>query len=821
MQLVDYDGVRGAQYNSMDTLLRDLRFATRMLAKNPSFAAISILALALGIGANTAIFSVVNAVLIRPLPFEDADRLVLLWGNVRRQAVERRGASFADYLDWREQSKSYESMAAYWDATFTDYTGDEPERLNGETVASAYFPLLGVAPIAGHAFTASDDQPGAPQTALIGHGLWMRRFGGSADAVGKSLRIDRATVTVIGILPEGFRGLTDRAELWMSTGSQVNAEGQRDRGSRWFAAVARLKPGVSIQQAQAEIAGIASGLERAYPATNEKRSVELAWLNREILGDLRLALLVILGAVGLVLLIACANVANLLLAQAERRQKEVSIRLALGASRARLVRQLVTEAVLLSLIGGALGVVFAWWGVDALLAASPVQFPSFAKVRIDLTVAMFAVLASLLTGLLLGVAPAFHAGAGKLYDTLKEASGRSSAGTGRQRFRSALVVAEVALSVVLLIGAGLLIRSFRHVLGVDPGFNPEHLLAMRIGLPRVDQANPAASVTARAILERMASLPSVQSVSIGTDIPLAGDGNATFYSAKGQPPVTAQNRPRAYVHRTAPGFFATLGIALVRGRDFLPTETEGVAIVSENVARRFWPGGDPIGQSIKTGPAESDSPWLTIVGVVAETKYRALPRNPTSDPDLFFPFNRPPRQFAVFLRTAGDPSGLAAAVRNELKQLDRTAVVYNLATLTERAGEQTAQARFTSWLMGIFSAAALLLAVIGIYGVMSYAVTRRTQEIGVRMALGASVGDVLGMVVRQGLAMILVGLAIGLALAVGLTGLISTMLFGVSATDPATYAAVSGVLVVVAVAATYLPARRATRIDPTSALRYE
>jgi putative ABC transport system permease protein len=813
----------------MDTLAKDLRFAIRVLIKNPGFTLIAVLALALGIGANTSIFSVVNAVLIRPLPFEEPEKLVVLWGNVKRQVVERRGASAADYLDWRAQSKSYTDMAAYWASTFTYYAEDEPERLQGETVASGYFEILGIKPVLGRVFSPEADKPGASPGAIISHSLWLRRFGGKSDLLDKSIRLDGRPVPIIGVMPAGFKGIGDQADIWVPIGPGVRPQDLTDRGSRWFAAVARLKPGVSREQAQAEITQISAALERAYPATNEKRSVEVALLNDELLGNIRPALLVILAAVGLVLLIACANVANLLLAQAEKRQREVAIRLALGASKSRLIRQLITEGMLLSIAGAALGVVLSRWGVDALLAASPVTFPTFATVKLDATVVLFTLGVSIVTGVLLGLAPAFHSTMSRLHDTLKEASGRSSGGSARQRFRNGLVVAEVALAVVLLIGAGLLIRSFRHLAALDPGFNPENLLTLRIGLPRLPAPAPGetqppsqqAATTARLVLEKLQALPSVKSASLGSDLPLSNEGGAMFYAAEGQPPVDAQNRPRAYVHRVTPGFFATMGIPMRAGRDFSVSDADGVVIVSENVVKRFWPGQDPIGKRIKPGSLESRGPWFEIVGVVGETNYRALPQNPTADPDTFFPFAPQARQFAIFLRTGMDPTTLTAAVRDELKQIDRTIVIYNVAPMTERVGTQMARARFTSWLMGIFSTGALLLAVIGIYGVMSYAVTRRTQEIGIRMALGASARDVLRMVVRNGILLVLGGVGIGFALAIGLTRLLERLLFGVQPTDPATFFGVAAVLIAVALFAAYLPARRATRIDPMTALRYE
>jgi putative ABC transport system permease protein len=826
----------------IETAARDTRYALRMLRRNPGFTVVAVLALALGIGANTAIFSVVNSVLMRPLPFEDPDRLVLLWGNVLRTNLERRGASLPDFLDWRSQSGSFEGMAAWWEATFTLYGKDEPEHINGEVVSPGYLSLLGIEPAIGRRFRAEEDVGfSAPPVVLISHGMWIRRFGADPSLNGKTLTIDQRPHTIIGVLPAGFRGLSDRADIWVPPSSLADIkEIASERGGRWFSALARLKSGVSSAQAQAEMNAICKSLERAYPDTNEKRGVEIASLTQETVGDLRPALLVIMGAVGFVLLIACTNVANLLLARAESRQHEIAIRAAIGASRGRLIRQLLTESVVLSFVGAALGMLMSIWGVKALMLASPVSFPSFVNPRLDLRVALFTILISLAAGIAVGLAPAVHATPSRLLDALKGASNRSGDTSRRRRFRDTLVVAEVALVIVLLIGAGLLIRSFLRLTALDPGFNPEHLLSLRINLPGVEllganaaqqSREPAAdqraapqdmhTVTyARTVAERMQSLPGVQSVALGTDIPLSGDSSAILYTAEGQAPVTAQNVPRAYRHRVTPGFFATLGIPVLRGRDFLPSET-GVAIVSENVIRRFWPGQDPIGKRFKTGRTDSKAAWTTIVGVVGEVKYRGLPSNPTADPDIYFPFAESTRAFALFLRVGVDPSSLAPVLRSELHSVDKSMTVYDATPMRSLVAAQTARSQFTSWITGIFSATALLLAIIGIYGVMVYTVTRRTREFGIRMALGASCGDVFREVLGRGLTLVGVGLFAGIAAALAVTRWLEILLYGIRYFDLFTYFGVAVLVGTVALAAMYFPARHAAHADPVVALRNE
>jgi len=542
---------------------------------------------------------------------------------------------------------------------------------------------------------------------------------------------------------------------------------------------------------------------------------------------------VLLGAVGFVLLIACANVANLLLARSEARRQEIAIRMALGAGRGRIFRQLVTESMLLSLIGSALGLLLAVWSVQLLSKASPITLPTFVKPSTDWTVAAFAVGVSILVGVFVGLMPAYQAGRQGLYEALKESGARSGDGLARRRFRGALVIAEVALALTLLVGAGLLMRSFQRLSAVHLGFDPNDVLTLTAALPRsapppqspaVASADPSAVVTGRQLLERLRALPAVVSASVASDIPLSAGGNAIFYSAEGQAITDAQTRPRAYVHRITPEFFATVGAQMLSGRSFTETEMEGranVVVVTDNLTRRFWHGQDPIGKRIKEGDTASENPWWTIIGVVREMKYRGLPENPTADPDVFLPFSDRQREVAILIRSSRDPSGLAAAARTAAREVDPSITIYEIATMSERVGRAIERARFAGWMMTIFAGLALTLASVGLYGVMAYTVRRQTREIGVRIALGASAGDVVGMVIRKGMALVSVGMVVGLTASLALTRLLHTLLFEVSVVDPLTYLGVVATLGVVALIACYAPARRAARIDPVTALRYE
>jgi predicted permease len=812
----------------LEMLGQDLRYAVRTLTKSPGFTIVAALTLALGIGANTAIFSVVNAVILRPLPYQEPERLVMLIGNVKRVQVERRGTSYADYFDWRDQSKSFDGMSLLDSASVT-LTGDEPERVSAEYIAQAYFPILGVNAAVGRTFRPDEDAvPQRNAVTVISDGLWKRRFGGDAGIVGRTIALNDRAFTVVGVTPPWFRGMDDSTDLWVPLMMARPPEAFANRGNRGPQVLARLKPGVSIAQAQSEMNAISKRLEQAYPVTNEGRGVEISPLETELLGNLHAPLVVLLAAVGLVLMIACTNVANLLLARSEARQREIAVRIALGAGRARVLHQLTTESVVLVFIGSLAGLVLAHWGVGALIAASPITFPTYIQPGLDPSVTLFTVAISCAAALLLGLAPAIHVRAGNLFEAVKQA-GRTIDTRKGSRFRGALVTAEVAFAMLLLVGAGLLIRSLRELSAIKPGYDPNHLLTLRVSLPRLPESVPGTpadgkgTVLARDMAAAAARVPSVELAALASDVPLSGS-SANTYTAEGQPPVNASNSPRAYVHRVSPNFFQALRIRFMAGRTFTDAEVQAnstAAIVSENLVKRFWPGQDPIGKRVRLGRPDSTAPWMTIVGVVTEMKYRGLPENPTADPDIFMPFNENARTFMMIVRTALEPASIASSVRTVLRQADPTLVVYGVTTMQEAVARQTASNRFTGWIMGIFAAAAMVLAMIGIYGVMSYAVSRRTQEIGVRMALGAARGEVIGMVVRQGMGVIAIGLTLGIAAALGLTRLLSTLLYGVTPSDVPTFAAAAFGLAAVALVACLIPAMRASRIDPAIALRNE
>jgi len=808
---------------SVEIFLQDVRYALRSLGKSPGFTGVAVLALAIGIGANSAIFSVADSVALKSLPYPDPGRLVLLWGNVRRVRVERRGASYPDFVDWRKQNTSFEDVAGYNPVGATLVGGDENLRVKCEQVSASYFPLLGVSPLLGRTFLPSEDEvPMRDKVVILSEGLWKRRFGGDPNIIGKTIQTITRSYTVVGVMPVRFPGISDAVEMWVPFMTSGSAEDLSHRTDRGMGALGRLKRGVTIAQAQAELDIICRRLEQQYPSSNEARGVEIAALDQEMFGDIRPAVFTLLGAVVFVLLIACANVANLLLARSEARQREIALRAALGASRLRLWRQLITESCVLSAIGAGVGMFLAVFGVRALVAVSPINFPTFIHPALEPRVALFTLLVSLLCGIAMGFAPAVHARIAHLHDALKESSGRVSGGRLPQRFRSGLVVAEISLTLVLLVGAGLLIRSFRALTTINPGFDPDHLLCLSAGLPR--GGSDQASLSAQRVLESIQALPSVQTVAAGSDLPLSGIENATFYSAEDQPPVTVQNMPRAYIHGITPGFFEALKAKLVAGRTFSPDEMSGkhgVVMISENVSKRFWPGQDPVNKRIKLGRLNSPNPWLRVIGVAGEMKYRGLPNNPTADPDIYLPLPDRERDILVVVRTPLDPAGLSTAVRGAIHGLDKSVTIYDVATMTAHIGEQTARSRFVGWLMGVFAGVALLLAMVGVYGVMSYLVTRRTQEIGLRMALGARRSDVLALVVRQGLPVILGGIVIGLAASAGLTRLLGTLLYGVTATDTLTFTAVPALLGAIALVACWLPALRASRVDPVQALRCE
>ena len=822
----------------LEILSQDIRYASRTLARSPGFTLVAVFALAVGIGANTAIFSLVDASRARALPYADPSRLVLLWGNVQRARVERRGASYPDYLDWRARAKSFEDLAAFDGQTLTLVGGEEPERISTEFVSAPYFALLGERTARGRTFRADEDDVAKPQQVVVlSDGLWKRRFGADPNVVGRSVTLCCAprSYTVVGVMPPGFKGLTDAAELWVPFAMYAPPDVMASRGTRGFAALARLTPGATLESARREMDAVSRQLEREHPDTNEKRAAEVSPLDVELFGPLRPALATLMAAVAFVLLIACANVANLLLARSEVRRREIAVRTALGAGRGRLVRQLITEGCVLTFAGAAVGLLLARAAVAALVAQSPVPFPSFLAPGLDPRVAAFTIAVSMACGILVGLAPGLQALAVDLGASLK-ASARGSDGPRSQRMRGGLVVAELSLAVVLLIGAGLMIRSVRNLAALNPGFDSSSVLTLHVSIPRAPTPPAAAGATdvtagppppvvyGRALLDRLRGVPGVVAAALGTDVPLDGNAAASFYSAEGHPATDATNAPRAYVHRVSPDFFATLRIPVVAGRTLTDADAApgaaAATVVSERVVRRFWPGQEPLGKRIKFGSQASNSPWMTIVGVVGEVKYRGLPDNPTADPDVYVPFVDRNSLLALAVRAAVPPASIVTPIRSAIRAADPSIPIYGVAPMADLIAGQTAQSRFTMWLMGVFAAAALMLAAVGIYGVMAYLVSQRTREIGIRLALGAEGGDILRLVVGSGARLIALGIAIGVAAAFALQRLVASLLFDVTAADAASGVAVA-VLAGVALLACYVPAVRASRVNPIGALRHE
>ncbi|HEV3471346.1 MAG TPA: ABC transporter permease [Pyrinomonadaceae bacterium] len=802
---------------------QDLRYGVRTLLKNPGFTAVAVVALALGIGANTAIFSVVNAVLLRPLPYRDPDRLVMVWEDNTKGGYPRNTPAAANFLDWREQSRVFEGMAAIANQSFALTGAGEPERIDGRRVSASLFPLLGVEPLLGRVFLPEEDQPGAGRAVILSHGLWQRRFGSDPNITGKALTLNGESHTVVGVMPAHFRFPAREDELWVPIA--FTNEQAANRGTHYLQVVARLRPGVTVEQAQAEMSAIAARLQEQYPSQNTGVGAAVVPLHEQLVGDIRPALLILLGAVGFVLLVACANVANLLLARAAARHKEIAVRVALGASRMRLIRQFLTESLLLAAVGGLAGLLLSLWGVNLLRAFIPESISQVGAVSIDAKVLGFTLLVSLLTGLIFGLAPATQASNFNLNETLKEGGRDSSAGSRGNRIRAVLVVAEVAVSLVLLIGAGLLINSFLRLRSVDPGFRADNLLTMRIVLPELkypDQARRAAFYAEA--LRRIEALPGVESAAVTNWIPLVRQGDSNSFTVEGQPDPGPGRSPSVATRVVSPRYFDTMGIQLLRGRQFGEqdrADSPPVVIVSEAMARRSWPGADPVGKRMKMGGYNSDAPWMEVVGVVKDVRQFELTAEPR--PQIYLHYEQPAffRPSNLVVRTGADPLGLAATVRKTVWEIDKDQPVSNISTMEDVLSESISRQRFSMLLLGIFAGVALVLAAVGIYGVMSYSVAQRTHEIGIRMALGAQAADVLKLTVGQGLRLVLVGVAIGLAAAFALTRLMESLLYGVSATDPATLVTISLVLITVALLASYVPARRATKVDPLTALRYE
>ena len=810
-------------------MITNLRYAWRTLWKSPATTIGAVLALALGIGATTTMFALLNAVLLRPLPFPESDRLVELWGTVERLQAERRGASYPDFYDWRAQSQSFDGMASWSGTGAILYGAGEPEAVQGEVIDGPYFEMLGGRALAGRVMEAADFRAQSPPVAVIGERLWERRFGRRQDAIGGSIRLDSRVYTVAGVVPASFRGRSDAAEYFVAAQAAMPANVLAARGNRSFPALARLKSGVAREQAQAELDGINAQLALTYKDTNDKRAAQVSPLADEIFGPIRPAVSLLFGAVALVLLLACANVASLLLARSEARRREFSLRRAIGADDRRLVQLLLAESAWLVILGGGAGSLLAMWAGDGLLALSPVQLPSFAAPGLDWRMLLFVSGLGLVTTVLIGLTPMGSLGGGSLAQSLREGAVAARGGAGTRTLKL-IVVGEVAVTVMLLVGAGLLVRSFLALLDFDPGFDPRGVIAMQAQMPLAVQGGsqgtgPAPSdqgLGALALVDELKAIPGVKAAGLSSDIPLGGS-SALFYSAEGHVVEDAQNRPRAYQHRVTPGYFAALGLRFVEGRDFMPTELAAgttAVIVSEGVTRRFWPGESGLGKRVKVGAPDADTPWLTIVGVVANANLRGIPRNPTADPDFFFPFNDRARFFAVLLRgNSADVSGLVGPARAVLRRRDAGAAVFGQQTLESLVAQQLASARFLSWLISVFAGVALTLSVIGIYGLLAYWVRRRTPEIGIRAALGAGRGQLLRLVVGQAMALTAIGVAIGVVLAIVSGRWVETQLFGVRPFDGVSFAATAAIMLTAAFCASLAPALRALRVDPLTALR--
>ena len=806
----------------MRTLWQDARYGFRLLTRNAGFSLVAVFTLALGIGANTAVFSVINGILLHPLPYEDPNRLMFLteWS----EQVPDMSFSVANFKDVREQSRAFESFVAFNGVDFIMTGEGEAEQVGGRRVSSGIFQTLRVRPILGRAFTPDDDKPGADRVVLLGEGFWTRRFGRHPDVIGKQLNLNDESYTVIGVLTGKMHGSWRRTDLFtplLRLEDQMG--GPLNRGNHpGIYLIGRLKPGVTVEQGRAEIVGIAKGLAEKYPNTNARQSMTVIPLHEAIIGDLRPALMVLLGAVAFVLLIACANVANLLLGRAATRQRELAVRAALGAGRGRMIRQLLTESVVLSLIGGGLGLLIAYWGVAGIVAWIPSSVPRMEEVAVDGTVLLFTAAVSLLTGLFFGLLPAWRATRASSHEILKAGGRTGTLGLGHRRLRSALAVAEISLALILLVGAGLMLRSFYCVLHADAGIRPEGVLVAQVSLPdaKYKDKDRIRRFTDQ-VLRNVQAVPGVQSA--GSTLPLLG-GWQTSFGIEGRPAPPPGQMPSTDITRVSPGYFRAMGVRLLKGRVFTNQDTEAaqrVCIIDETLARTYWPDEDPLGRRIRLGPPQDEhSVVMEVVGVVGHVKNYGVDQ--PSRVETYVPYGQDPiAGFHLVVRTALEPSGLTAAVRKAVRDVDPNVPIYATATLDAVVEESTAQRRLAVTLLGIFSGLALLLAAVGIYGVISYNVSQRTQEIGIRMALGAERRQILKMVLGQGTMMALTGVVIGLGVALGLTRLITALLFQVSATDPPTFSVVPVVLLLVALAAAYLPARRAARVEPMVALRDE
>jgi putative ABC transport system permease protein len=802
---------------SFDQLIHDLRYAGRTLGKNPGFATLTILILALGIGANTAVFSVVHAVLLKPLPFFESDRLVLLWEDKSQIGFPRGTPAPANYADWKAQSKAFEQIEAVSGRTMNLTGAGEPERLNVDAITAGLFPMLGVRPASGRLFLPEEDNPAAFKVALISHALWQRRFGGSTHLVGESIRLNDEKYVIIGILPPDFQFLRKNTDLWIPVAFSKQELANRD--VHYLTVVGRLKPGVTMTQAEADMESVARRIEEQNPIEARKLRVVLVPLREQLAGNVRSTLVVLLVAVTCILLIACANVANLLLSRAIGRSKEMSLRAALGANRLRLLRQLLTESLLLSAGGCVAGLAIARLSLGILTRLVPASMATGTRLELSGAVLVFSAFLSLATAIVFGLAPALRASKLDLNQGLKQTGGRSGAGRSDSRLRSILVIAETALALVLLVCAQLMIQTFLRLKAVDPGFRAENVITARTPLPPRYADVSRRIAFFHQVLERVTKLPGVISAGYVTALPLTMKGGTRGFQIEGVAPAPGRD---ALNRQITPDYLRTMGIRILQGRGI--EERDGaqapkVAVISETMSQKFWPNENPLGKRIKLGPPSA--PWITIVGISADVKQMGL-EAPTKA-ELYLSYQQdsflfPPADIAI--RVAGNSLSLAA-LQKEIWAVDRELPISTFQTMEQILGTETQQRRMQMSLLGTFAGLALLLAGLGIYGVMSYAVTQRTQEIGIRMALGAERREVLRMVIGQGMVLALLGIGFGLAGAFGATRLLASLLFGTAANNLFAYVSVSALLIAVALAACFVPARRASRVDPLVALRYE
>ncbi len=798
-------------------MLQDFRFALRTFLKSPGFTAVAILALALGIGANAALFSVINAVLLKPLPYAQPERLIAVFETFLPSGFG--SVSAPNFFDWRKQNHTVDHLEAFSVGSLNLQSNGEPERIPSVLATAGLFDMLGARPIQGRTFLPDEDQPGKPHVVVMSERLWRRRFGADPKLLGSSIALDGQAATVIGIMPASFQfpaGSLTR-NLWMPL--QFNEDQLKERGNHWMAVVGRLKAGTTMAAADADMKQIAANLARQFPE-QKGRSVWMRSMQDVLVGNLRPVLLILMGSVGFVLLIACANVANLLLARAASRTREVAVRAALGASRVRLIRQFLTESILLALAGGAVGVFLADAGIQALTKFAPGQIPQATSIHLDGTVFLFLAAVCLLAGIAFGIVPAFQSTGRDLQTGLREGGRSGSAGIRSAGLRNALVIGEFALALVLLIGAGLLMRTFLALNATNPGLVTEGVLTMSVSVP--DEKYPNYSMWQRfysPALERIQALPGVRAAGIISLLPLQAWGWNGSFSIEGRPQEEPGKQPLAEFRQISPGYFRAMGIRILKGRALGPEDSSTsphVILINDALAKRYFPGQDPLGQKINW------SEWRTIVGVVANTRQATLDREPM--PELYFPAAQLSESISgmtFVISTSVEPSSVTHAVTAAIQSVDPSQPVFGVKTMTEVVSDSLSNQRLYAWLLGVFSALALILASAGIYGVMSYLVTQRTQEFGLRMALGASTHNVLGMVLRQALLLIGTGLAIGLAGALGVMRVLTNFLFGVKPIDVPTFAAVSVVLTLVALLAAYLPALRATRVDPMEALRHQ